>query len=187
MEPVQLIYCDGSIERIAKIGRTVVVIPDLDFGLIQRFQDNLTRPDGSENSVYAEEVAIRKADEVRTKENDDKKLDFLILSDNYTAIERAGIVNVAHILPQSFHYADAYLKKIVQRLGYLRRSNDRVRHRKPFTPSQAEIARLAKSQRKEFRLSESPLYAEFTEIVSQDSSYLLRFEPVKLHNRMREV
>lgn len=174
-----LIYCDGSIERIRKIGRVMIVIPCLDYGLIERFYDNLTRADGSENSLYAEQVAIKRADEIRAKKVSEIHPEFLILSDNYTAIERTGIQNAAHIVPQSFHYADAYLKKIVQRLGYLRRSSGRVTRRKPFTPSQLEITSLGKTERNEFQLSESPMYSEFR-ILSQESVYPTRFNVVKV-------
>ena len=39
----------------------------LDYGSIQKFHENVMLPSGFENALYAEEVAIRTADMIRTQ------------------------------------------------------------------------------------------------------------------------
>ena len=153
------IYCDGSIERSTMVGRIAVVIPDLDYGHIEQFHQNVRLPNGMENSLYAEEFAIMKADSIRTQIEREHGGALAILSDNRDAIRNVGLRNVELIPYSSLHYADAYLKKLIQRLGYLRRSEGKVTRRKTITPVQAEVALLARSSNLDFHLSKSPLFS----------------------------
>ncbi len=167
------IYCDGSISRATLeaayesywsndskcVGRIAIIMPDLDYGLIERFYDNLELPNGHENSQYAEEVAIRRANAVFKL----KGLDlgqFVIYSDNPAAIQNVGLSYVEPVL-QRFNFADEYLKKMLNRLAYFRASHEKVRKRHPLNKRQREIETLIRADREEFALSESALYRSF--------------------------
>ena len=114
------VYCDGGIGRTALddplkarlsdwMGRTAIVIPALDYGLVKQFHDSLLLPNGHENSEYAELVAIRNAASVRLKLGAQSNATFEVLSDNNAAIEKSGLPNVSYIPHEKFHYADEYL------------------------------------------------------------------------------
>ncbi len=135
------------------VGQIAVVIPDINYGHIEQFHQNVRLPNGMENSLYAEEFAIKKADYIRTQKETEHSGAFTILSDNPDAIRNVDLHNVELIPYSGIHYADAYLKKLIQRLGYLRRSEGKVTRRKTITPVQAEIALLARSSNLDFPLS----------------------------------
>lgn len=174
------VYCDGSVSRQAMddplrahysgfVGRVAMVIPALNYGLIERFYESVTLPNGFENSVQAEINAIAKADEV-SRMKDDGTSDFLILSDCPKAMEIAKLPNVRCLRSQEIHYADAYLKKMLARSNYLRRTEGKVAKRKTLSAKHLEIERLMNSHRIEFELSDSPLYRQFTQSVSERRS-----------------
>lgn len=167
------VYCDGGVGRTCMddplkaresdwVGRTAVVIPSLDYGLVAQFHDSLLLPNGHENSEYAELVAIRNADAVRLQMGAKSKATFEILSDNFGAIERSGLSNISHISQERFHYADEYLYRMMSRARYLWRTAGEVSFRRPVNPVQEEITRLMKAERLEFELSSSPLFRSFT-------------------------
>ncbi len=165
------VYCDGSIsgatlEDIERhtanfIGRIVVVIPELNYGLIEKFDDDLMLPNGHGNFLHAEVVAIRRAGEVCGMKGRELNRRFVIYSDNSDAIRIARLSHVKWIGPQERHLADAYLKLVVSRWGYLRRSEGKVHRRRPATPRHLELAQLLNAEHLEFRLSESPLFRMF--------------------------
>ena|SRR2546426_3194892 len=166
------VYCDASISgntlkgyesHITSdyVGRIMVVVPELDYGLLERFYDDLALPNGHENVLHAEVVAIRRANEVCGAKGKEFNRRFVIYSDNSAAIDEIGLSHVKLIRPEERHIADAYLKAVRFRCSYLRRSSENVRKRKPENARQLEITRLMSSERMQFRLSESPLFKSF--------------------------
>ena len=177
------VYCDGGIwggiltdafsaKHSDFVGRTAVVIPVLDYGVVEtfhdsdsnfglapRFIDSLALPNGHENSFYAEMIALRRADEARKRNG--LQDNFVIFTDNGGVIKESGLPYVKVIPAERFHFADEYLYKMRSRAGYVRRSMDKVKFRRPITPINEEIARLMTAERVEFRLSESPLFQKF--------------------------
>ncbi len=155
------------------VGRTAVVIPDLDygavgafydsdpnFGLAPRFIDSLTLPNRHENSFYAEIMAVRHADEACKRNG--LRDGFVIYTDNGGAVKETHLPYVKLITPERLHFADEYLYKMRSRGGYVRRSTGKVKFRRPVTPINEEIARLMTAEQIEFKLSESPLFQKFT-------------------------
>ena len=173
-------YCDGSVARATLedvhtsrmsdfTGRIVVIIPELDYGLIEKFYDNLLLPNGHENSLYAEKVAIRRADAICKQKGGQSGFQFVIYCDNGDAVYSAGLSYVKFISPEKFHIADAYLKKVLSRCTYLRGSENRVRNRRPANERQLEITRLMNADHLEFQLSDSPLFRAFEpQVVAPD-------------------
>ena len=177
------IYCDGGVwggivvdaftaNPSDYVGRTAVVIPDLDYGAVETFHDSdpnfglatsffdsLALPNGHENSFYAEMMAIRHADMARKKNG--LSDGFVIYTDNGGTVKESGLSYIQLIPPDRFHFADEYLYKMRSRAGYVRRSMGKVKFRRPITPINEEIARLMASERLEFKLSESPLFQKF--------------------------
>lgn len=177
------VYCDGGIwqgimsdavtARASNlVGRTAVVIPDLDygavetfydsdanFGLAPRFIDSLALPNGHENSFYAEIMAVRHADEACKRNG--LRDGFVIYTDNGGAVKETRLSYVELIPPERWHPADEYLFKMRSRAGYVRRSMVTVKKRRPLTPINDEIAKLMMTERVEFKLSESPLFHKF--------------------------
>ncbi len=169
MQEVVEVYCDGGIGRTAMddpmnarqsdwVGRTAIIVPALDYGLVKQFHDSLLLSNGHENSEYAELVAIRNADAVCIQKRSESKAAFVILSDNFSAIKSSGLPNVQNISYEKFHYADEYLYRMMSRANYLRRTSGKVSSRRPVNAIQEEITRLVQAEILEFRLSESPLF-----------------------------
>jgi hypothetical protein len=181
-KPVE-VYCDGGVWQGVMtdavtahasdfVGRTAVVIPELDYGVVKtfydsdpsfglapRFIDSLALPNGHENSFYAEMMAVRHADEACKRNG--LKDGFVICTDNGGAVKESKLLYVQHIPPERHHPADEYLYKMRSRAGYVRRSTGKVKYRRPVSPINAEIERLMKAERVEFRLATSPLYQKF--------------------------
>jgi hypothetical protein len=109
-KPIE-VYCDGGIwigtmtdavtaRSSDYVGRTVVVIPDLDYGIVQTFYDSdsnfglaspfidtLALPNGHENSFYAEIMAVRHADEACKRNG--LTDGFVIYTDNGGAVKES--------------------------------------------------------------------------------------------------
>ena len=130
-------YCDGSISpssleeahtshKSGHVGRVMVVIPALDRALVVQFYDNLTLPNGHENSLFGEIKAIEQADSF-CKE---KTLGhFRIYSDNPSAIESIGLSSVQRIPKSRLNIANEYLRSLLSYAQYSRGSEDRKRTR----------------------------------------------------------
>jgi len=154
------------------VGRTAVVIPELDYGIVERFYDSDSRfglssrffdslalPNGHENGFYAEVMAVRHADEARKRNGLSEG--FVIYTDNGGAVKETHLSYIQLIAPHEWHPADEYLYKMRSRAGYVRRSMTTVKRRRPPTPINDEIASLMMAERIEFKLSESPLFQKF--------------------------
>lgn len=140
------------------VGRTAVVIPALDVGVVTAFHDSLTLPNGHENGLQAEIIAVKHADDICQAKG---LRNLVIYTDNGDAARNSDLPYVRLIPPERWHPADEYLYKMRSRAGYIRRSTGKVKRRRPLTPINDEIARLMMTERVEFKLSESPLYQEF--------------------------
>ena len=162
------VYCDGSICAATledyrtsgvsdNVGRVCIIIPALDYALIERFYDASALSKSNPSSLIAEMVAIRRADDVCRQKLDQP---FMIHSDNPEAIKRVGLSNLQHIPPyqKMSHFPHVLLKRITERAAYLRQSEGVVKKRRPPNAIWLEITRLMNSERCEFRLSESRLY-----------------------------
>lgn len=161
------VYCDGSISRsilnsYAKsgfskyVGRTIVVIPSLDYGIIEMFHDNLLLSNQEPNAMFAEMLAAQRAGHLCQKR---ALTEFVIHTDNDDVARTSGVPNIHFLPPYEFHIADAYLKALLKRCSYLRGSVGKKRRQE--NPRQREITTLMNTARLEFRLSKSPLYASF--------------------------
>src|SRR5713101_9166610 len=124
-------YCDGSIapstledshkSRLSsKVGRVMVIIPSLDIGLVVQFYDNLELPNGHENSLYAEVIAIKQADSFCKEKGLES---FEIYADNPKAIENARLTNVKPLDRSGrLNAAHEYLRSLLSYAGYSRGS-----------------------------------------------------------------
>jgi len=161
-------YCDGSICASTledyhrsgisdNVGRVCVIIPVLDYGIIERFYDDAALSNSNPSSLVAEMIAIRRADEICRQKIDNS---FTIHSDNPEAIKRVGFPNVRYVPPylKRSHFPHVLLKRITERAAYLRQSEGVVKKRRPPTAIWLEITRLMNLESAEFNLSESPLY-----------------------------
>ena len=157
-------YCDGGIWQGVMtdavtayasdyVGRTAVVIPDLNYGVVECFHDSLVLANGHEDVFHAEVTAVKHADDAcRRKE---LREGFVIYSDN------GGAVRESNLPEGKFHFADEYLTKMRSRAGYVRRSTGNLSFRHPTSPINEEIKRLMTAERIEFQLSDSPLFQKF--------------------------
>ena len=170
MEGVVEVYCDGGIWQGVMtdavtayasdyVGRTAVVIPDLNYGVVECFHDSLVLANGHEDVFHAEVTAVKHADDAcRRKE---LREGFVIYSDNGGAVRESNLSYVQLIPEGKFHFADEYLTKMRSRAGYVRRSTGNVSFRHPTSPINEEIKRLMTAERIEFQLSDSPLFQKF--------------------------
>ena len=161
-------YCDGSAYPLAAleryhsrdtVGRIMIIIPALDYGLLERFH----------NPVNHELAAIVRADAICREKI--TEVPFVIHSDHEGAIKKSRLLNVRFSSPDEFHIADAMLKRIVRRAYYLRHSERTVKRRKPETALHSELVRLWKAERLDFKLSESHLHASFQSKAEHSESF----------------
>lgn len=174
--PIVNAYCDGSISNAVLlnplqsqlteeyVARLIVLIPRYDFGLIEQTRAGILTPRRTPNSVFAEELAIRKAIEFCTNQEFE---DFVIYSDCKEAIAKVKEPRVIWASRKDMHLPNTYFERILGRASYLRQTEGKVKKRKP-TEIHQEIFDLFQAKRKEFRLSESLLWAE----ISKDEGLL---------------
>lgn len=169
-------YCDGSISNAILIdplqsqfseehtARLIVLIPTYDLGLIEQTREGIMTPRGTPNPVYAEELAIRKAIEFCISHQIG---DFVIHSDCESAIMKVNDPRVCWVSRKDNYLPNTYFDRILGRASYLRRTEGKVKKRKP-TEIHQEIFNLFQVERQEFRLSESLLWAK---ISKDEASY----------------
>lgn len=173
------VYCDGSISPasmedaqssglLAELtGRIAVLIPELDYGLIEQAKSNLTTEDGNPASTQLEFFAIMRA-EVITKERIEGK-NYVIFSDCLGAVELAKSERVKFLPLGRPHYGSLFLHRILTRARYLRHSARKVLNRAPLTPLQNEQYRLFREERSEFKLTDSLLWTKILEEIKARS------------------
>jgi hypothetical protein len=164
-------YCDGSISDAVLIdplqsqrsgnyiARLIVLVPICNLGLITQTKSGILTPRGTPNSVFAEELAIRKAIEFCT---DQKVGEFVIYSDCKDAITKVNEPRVHWASRKDMHLPNTYFDRILRRASYLRQTEGKVKKRKPPTKIHQEIFDLFQAERQEFRLSESLLWVEIS-------------------------
>ena len=139
-------------------GRVCVIIPDQDYGLVERFTEGLlTAKKGTPDTTNSEYRSIKRAQEVCRELRLD---DVIIYNDAVGAVQRAGVPEVQWLPAGEFNPASAFLDRVLKRTSYLRRSSRKVTKRMPLTSAQSEAFRLFQTEREEFKLSSSLLWTK---------------------------
>lgn len=159
-------YCDGSISNALMtdpfrsylsreyVARLMVLVPDCDLGLIEQTRSGILTPRGTPNSVIVELLAICKAIEFCTNHEIGE---FIIYSDCKSAAEEMNDTRIRWASRKDMYLPNTYFDRVLGRATYLRRSEGKKR--RPTEPHQLEIFELFQAERREFRLSQSPLWA----------------------------
>ena len=138
-------------------GRICVIIPNLDYGLIERFVEGLLTAKGNPDTTYSEFYAVTRAQQIcrqRSLEN------YLIFCDAEGAVDRAAAPEVKWLPAGEFNPASAFLSRVLSRASYLRKSIRKVTKRMPLTPAQEEVFRLFQADKEEIKLSSSLLWSK---------------------------
>lgn len=169
------VYCDGSVTNALMVdvfksaigneyvGRAMVLVPVLDFGLIEQTRVGMVTMQGQPASNEAEMFAIRSALKVCGALS---IADYVVYNDCQGAVAQFTVDHVEWRGREEMYLPNSYFDKVLGRASYLRATNNKVKKRKPAEPHQVEIFNLFQSPRCEFRLSESPLWAR----VSRDAA-----------------
>jgi hypothetical protein len=173
--PMIEVYCDGSVTNAVMVdvftsaigneyvGRAMVLVPALDFGLIEQTQVGMVTMRGQPASNEAEVFAIRSALKVCGALS---IADHVVYNDCQGAVARFTSDRVEWRCREEMYLPNSYFDKVLGRASYLRATTKKVTKRKPAEAHQIEIFRLFQSPRREFKLSESPLWAR----VSRDAA-----------------
>ena len=164
------VYADGSITPSLMtsphssetsthqfFGRICVIIPDLDYGLIERFVEGLLTAKGNPDTTYSEFLAITRALEICKERSLD---DYVIYSDAKGAVDQVAAPEVKWLPAGEFNPASAFLSRVLSRASYLRRSSRKITRRMPLTPAQDEVFRLLQADKEGIKLSSSPLWSK---------------------------
>jgi ribonuclease HI len=147
------IFCDGSVTSTTLIdamtpgatndfiGRGMVVIPQLDFGLIAQTREGMTTAAGNPKSDAVEAFAISLAFAAAERLGVET---FRICSDCQSVIERLNDRRVEWHSREEMRLPNDFFDTVVKR--------------RPVAPYQTEIFELFNVGRLEFKLSESPLW-----------------------------
>lgn len=161
------VYCDGSVTNAIMIdtftselgsdyiGRAMVVIPALDFGLIEQTRTGMVTKRGTPASSEAEAFAIRTALKVC---NDLGLVTYRVFSDCQGAVDRIKSNRVDWRLREQMYLPNSFFDKVLGRAGYLRQTSKTVGKRKPAAAHQVEAFELFQASRREFKLSASALW-----------------------------
>lgn len=169
------VYCDGSVTNAVMvdaftsaigdeyIGRAMVLVPALDFGLIAQTRVGMVTTGGQPASHEAEVFAIQSA----LKVCDELSIDMhVVYNDCQGAVARFASERVEWRRREQMYLPNSYFERVLTRAGYLRQTAKKVTNRKRIEAHQIEIFELFQSQRRSFKLSESPLWAK----VSRDAT-----------------
>lgn len=160
------IFCDGSVTNAVMtgpftshlgeehIGRGMVIIPALDAGLIAQTTAVLSES-GVVSSVAAERFSIEIAiDLARSR----RLTSYRVLNDCLPAIGDGRAGPVEWRSRAAMHLPNRFFEQVLGRASYLRQSSKRVKTRRPAGPHQIEAFELFCTTRREFALSQSPLW-----------------------------
>jgi ribonuclease HI len=163
------IFCDGSVSNAVLVdeftsmlgdtfvGRVIVVIPSLNYGLIEQVHEGVTNRRGNPDSNGVETTAIRRALGVCAAL---RLGEYTVLSDCQGAVAKVSDGRVQRRRRDEMYLAGAFFEKLLRRGGYLRQSRKtRGDRRKPLEAHQREIFDLFRAPSRQFRLSESALWA----------------------------
>lgn len=167
MAPIH-VYCDGSITNAdmlgpyessitnTYVGRVMVLVPARNLGYIAQHREGVVTRRGTPDSSYVEELAIRAALGVATRLGLEE---VEVFSDCEGAVGRVADPRVRWASRESLYLPNAYFDKVLGRAGYLRKSAGKVGQRRKVEPHQVEAFELFRAPEREFRLSESALWA----------------------------
>jgi len=139
----------------AFVGRLIVLIPQLDFGLIEQVTEGALTRKGDPASTQMEALAISRAREVCREQ---KLEDYVILTDSQGAVVLSDVRETEWLAPGRLHYASLFLDRILNRGRYLRSSSRKVIARKAPNKLQQEVYDMFQARRLEFKLSKSMLW-----------------------------
>jgi ribonuclease HI len=165
------VYCDGSVTNAIMldvvtselgsdyIGRAMVVIPALDFGLIEQTRAGMVTELGMPRSSEAEAFAVRTALKVCT---DLGLANYMVFSDCQGVVEQLKNNRVEWRSREQMYLPNSVFDKVLGRASYVRQSSKTVVKRKPAQPHNVEAFELFNAPRREFKLSASALWARVT-------------------------
>lgn len=138
-------------------GRVCVLIPSRDFGLVERFTEGVLTKKGNPDTTNSEYVSVVRALEVCRMNGFGR---FVVYNDSQGAVAKANLSEVKWLPSGEFNPASAFLYRVLDRAGYIRGSGRKITRRMPPTPAQLEIYDLFQGDRKQFKLSESAVWAK---------------------------
>src|SRR5437879_4531637 len=156
------VFCDGSVSHaqmesptessVAEnlVGRVLIIIPTLDFGLMESVNEGVTTPKGKPASTQVELLAIRRAQRISEEKG---MKEYVIYSDNIEAVRQAESEHVVWLEAGRIHFASLFLHRVLARGRYLRHSERKITKRTPTTAAQEEIFQLFLAKNAEFQLS----------------------------------
>jgi hypothetical protein len=162
------VFCDGSVTNAVMtdaftshlgdeyVGRAMVVIPALDFGVIEQTRVGVVTKYGTPASNEAEAFAIRAALAVCSRRDLAK---YIVFSDCQGAVALFKGSPVQWRSREQMYLPNSFFDRVLGRAGYLRQTKNTVGKRNPVEPHQTEAFELFQAPRQEFKLSESPLWA----------------------------
>jgi len=137
------------------IGRIAVLIPEIDFGLVEQVKEGVLTIYGEPDSGKLEILAVRRAQEVCVAKAIPS---YTIFTDNWSAAQ--SDVGEAKWVERKNNHAGIFLDRIISRPRYLRQSSRKIRSRRPPDKRQEEIFQMFNADKVEFRLSESFIWRE---------------------------
>lgn len=164
------VYCDGSVSPAKMdniisssvdskfLGRVAILIPELDFGLLEKIREGALTPKGNPASTQMEILALRRGSAICIEK---EIKDYVLLTDSQGAPATSEIQQAKWLEPGRLHYASMFLERIMNRGRYLRHSR-KVMCRMPANRLQEEIFRMFEADKVDFRLSENLLWNKIT-------------------------
>src|SRR5712692_5100072 len=129
-DPVD-VYCDGSVspatmENLASskvstmfVVRIAVLIPQLDYGILEKVKEGILTSKGNPDSTGVEILATKRAKELCEERGISN---YTILTDSLGAANQSGTERVRYLEPGKIHFASLFLDRILSRAQYLRHS-----------------------------------------------------------------
>ncbi len=139
------------------MGRVAVLIPDIDYGMVEQVKEGVTNARGNPASTQMEIQAVREAKKVCESRS---LVGYVILTDSQGAAEESGVPEARWLEPGRLHFASLFLDRIMGRARYLRQSSRKVISRAKPNRLQAELFEMFIAERTEFQLSKSLLWAK---------------------------
>ncbi len=137
------------------VGRIIVLIPQLDYGILEQVKEGILISKGNPDSTRVEIMAARRAKEIC---NEKGITNCTVLTDSLGAAGHSGIDGVKFLETGRVHYASLFLDRILSRAQYLRHSSRKVLNRAQPNQLQEELYRMFVSDRYEIQLSKSSLW-----------------------------
>jgi hypothetical protein len=137
------------------VGRIIVLIPQLDYGLLEQVKEGILTTKGSPDSTHVEILAAKRAKEIC----DEKGIaNYAILTDSLGAAEQSKIDGIRYLEPGRVHFASLFLDRIMNRARYLSHSSRKVLNRAKPNKLQEELYQMFSSDKHEIQLSKNLLW-----------------------------